>query len=234
MEELKLRKILIAALLTVFSFSTVTTASAQSYEPSVIENINVNVNDVKEYTFDDILALEPYVHVEDGLLILDENSASDAGIDYELIQGQQEYFNYLNQQVKTNAISVSQDLTIQDLSDDSNVYQNNSPMLLAKASCKGKTTSPESFWWGYRTKLNSCDTKKAISDANTVGASAGITTAGLGGLGAWFPVFLAAGVVTGLTSSYFWLLATRLDANNNGSGVIVDMTWATAFDIEPQ
>ncbi|MFJ8087397.1 hypothetical protein ACIQ7N_04175 [Lysinibacillus sp. NPDC095746] len=228
-----MRKILIAALLTVFSFSTVTPAFAQSYEPSVIEN--KNVNDVKEYTFDDILALEPYVHVEDGLLILDENSASDAGIDNELIQGQQEYFNYLNQQVKTNVISVSQDLTIQDLSEDNNEKQSDSPMLF-KATCKpkGKTTSPESFWWGYRTKLNSCDTKKAITDANTVAAGAAISTAGLGGLGAWFPVFLAGGVITGLTSGYFWLFGTRLDANNNGSGVIVDMTWATVYDIEPQ
>jgi len=230
MEELKLRKILIAALLTVFSFSTVTTAFAQSYEPSVIEN--VNVNDYEEYTFDDILALEPYVHVEDGLFILDENSANDAGIDYELIQGQQEYFSYLNQQVKTNAISVSQDLTIQDLSEGSNGVQNNSPMLFA--SCKGATRPAEYHWWGYKTYLNSCDTKKAISDANTVGGSAGITAAGLGGLGVWFPVFLAGGVIAGLTSGYFWLFATRLDANNNGRGVIVDMTWATVYDITPQ
>lgn len=225
-----MRKILIAALLTVFSFSSVTTAFAQSYEPSVIENIKVN--DVEEYTFDDILALEPYVHVEEGLLILDENSASDAGIDYELIKGQQEYFNYLNQQVKTNAISVSQDLTIQDLSEENIGYQSNSLMLLA--DCKGVTKPAEAHWWGYKTYLNSCDTKKAITDANTVGASGGITGAGLGVLGIFFPVLLIPGGVSALTGSYFWLFATRLDANNNGKGVIVDMTWATVFDITPQ
>ncbi|MGE7093569.1 hypothetical protein ACQKII_19360 [Lysinibacillus sp. NPDC048646] len=228
MEELKLRKIFIAALLTVFSFSTVTTAFAQSYEPS----LNVNVNDFEEYTFDDILALEPYVHVEDGLFILNENTASEAGIDYELIKGQQEYLNYLNQQVESNAISVSQDLTIQNLSED-NQYQKTSAML-AKASCNGKTTGAEYHWWGYKTYLNSCDTKKAISDSNTVAAGGAITAAALGGLGYWFPVFLAGGVISGLTSGYFWLFATRLDANNNGRGVIVDMTWATIYDMTPQ
>ena len=88
MEELKLRKIFILVLLTIFLLPTVTTALARGYEPSVmdfvIENDN-NVKDFKEYTFEDILSIEPYVHVEDGLLVLNETAAIEAGIDNEQI-----------------------------------------------------------------------------------------------------------------------------------------------------
>ena len=34
--------------------------------------------------------------------------------------------------------------------------------------------------------------------------------------------------------AYWWLLASRLDANNHGYGVYIEMTWALVFDITPQ
>ncbi len=235
MEELKLRKIFILVLLTIFLLPTVTTALARGYEPSVmdfvIENDN-NVKDFKEYTFEDILSIEPYVHVEDGLLVLNETAAIEAGIDNVLIKGQQEYFIFLNRQVEMNVISVSPDLTIHNLSNNNNDYRSNT--LLRFAGCKGVTRSPEYFWWGYKTKLNSCDTAKVSSDAGTIAAGGTITATGLTGLGFWFPPLVAAGVISGLTSGYFWLLSERLDANNKGSGVVVDMTWATIYNITPQ
>ncbi|WP_146552058.1 hypothetical protein [Rummeliibacillus sp. SL167] len=52
----------------------------------------------------------------------------------------------------------------------------------------------------------------------------------LGGLGIFFPVLL----IPGATGSWFYLFATRLDANNKGKGVIVEMTWAAVFDITTQ
>ncbi len=229
MEELKLRKIFILVLITIFLLPTVTTTLAQSYEPSIIEN--GNIKEFEEYTFEDILSLEPYVQVQDGFLVLNENDASEAGIDSILIKGQQEYFIFLNQQVKSNAIRVSSDLTIQNLANN-NEYQSNTLMRFAR--CKGVTASPEYFWWGYKTKLNSCDTAKVSSQAGTLGAGGTITATGLTGLGFWFPPLVAVGVISGLTSGYFWLLSERLNANNKGSGVIVDMTWATIYNITPQ
>lgn len=90
MEELKLRKIFIFVLISIFLLPTVTTTLAQSYEPSIIEN--GNIKEFEKYTFEDILSLEPYIQVEDGFLVLNENDASEAGIDSILIKGQQEYF----------------------------------------------------------------------------------------------------------------------------------------------
>ncbi len=84
MEELKLRKIFILALLTIFLLPTVNPAAAQSYGPSVIEK--ESIEDFKDYTFEDILSLKPFVHVEDGFFVLNENGASEAGIDSILIK----------------------------------------------------------------------------------------------------------------------------------------------------
>ncbi len=229
MEELKLRKIFILALLTIFLLPTVNPVVAQSYGPSEIEN--KNIEDFQDYTFEDILSLEPFVHVEDGLLVLNENGASEAGIDSVLIKGQLEYFVFLNQQVEINAIRVSPDLTIQTLSNN-NEYQSNT--LKRSAWCRGVTTSPEYFWWGYKTKLNSCDTAKVSSQAGTIAASGAITAVSLTVIGGWFPPLIAVSAIPGLTSGYFWLLSERLNANNKGSGVIVDMTWATIYNITPQ
>lgn len=229
MEELKLRKIFILALLTIFLLPTVNPATAQSYGPSVIEKDSIE--DFKDYTFEDILSLKPFVHVEDGFFVLNENGASEAGIDSILIKGQQEYFIFLNQQVKLNAISVASDLTIQRLSNN-NENQNNTFIRFTR--CRGVTTSPEYFWWGYKTKLNSCDTAKVSSDAGTIAAGGAITTTSLTALGVWFPPLLAVGAISGLTSGYFWLLSERLNANNKGRGVIVDMTWATIYNITSQ
>ncbi|MEG0258750.1 MAG: hypothetical protein RR651_02660 [Lysinibacillus sp.] len=230
-----MRKLVIAVLLTVFSFSSVTTAFAQiqSFESSVSVTENIN-NNVAEYTFEDILSLEPYISVKDGLFMLNVNKASKAGIDSELIRGQQEYLDSLNQAVKNGVLSVSKNLTIKDLSDDTNQYQNDSLTPFAACKPKGVTRKAQKFWWGYKTLSNSCDTKKLISDANTAGATGGIVGTGGGLLGLFFPVLLPGAGVAGLTGAYFYLFATRLDANNNGKGVIVEMTWAAVYDITPQ
>ncbi|MEK5333535.1 hypothetical protein [Lysinibacillus sp. FSL W8-0992] len=225
-----MRKIFIFVLISIFLLPTVTTTLAQSYEPSIIEN--GNIKEFEKYTFEDILSLEPYIQVEDGFLVLNENDASEAGIDSILIKGQQEYFIFLNQQVKINAISVSSDLTIQNLANNNHEYQSNTHMRFAR--CKGITTSPEYFWWGYKTKLNSCDTAKVSSQAGTLAAGGAITAVSLNVLGVWFPPLVAVSAIPGLTSGYFWLLSERLNANNKGSGVIVDMTWATIYNITPQ
>jgi len=45
------------------------------------------------------------------------------------------------------------------------------------------------------------------------------------------PAFAGA---TAAGNLYFYLLASRLDANNRGRGVIADTTWALVFNITPQ
>ena len=229
-----MRKIFIIVLLTVFSFSTLSTGAAQASGIHVKGSENINV---KAYTVEDVLSLEPYVYVENGLFNLDVEAASKAGMDYELISGQQNFFAQLNQQVRAGELTVSEDLSIQNNNQEqvqNELVQNGGITLFSSCIPRGVTTSPESYWWGYKSKLNSCDTLTMIDNSNTVAAGGAGSAIALTGLAVWFPVLLAGSVVTGLTSSWYWLFATRLQANNNGKGVIVEMTWVAAFDITPQ
>lgn len=228
-----MRKILITVLLTVFLFPTVTTTGfAQSIDLSVIDNFkNENIN-VTDFTVDDILALEPYVHVEDGFFIFNEKEAIEDGVDYELIKGQQEYFNFLNQQVENNVISVSKDLTIENLS-VSNQYQGNRSIELNK-TCYGRSVAAQYYWWGYSTVLNSCQTENVIKDARIVGDTGNVSGGGLGILGYFFPVFLLPAAISFLTGGYFNMFANSLENKNKGRGVIVDMTWVGVYDITSQ
>lgn len=66
------------------------------------------------------------------------------------------------------------------------------------------------------------------ADFNSVSSVA----AGLAVVSMWFGG--ASSVPADLTSAYFWLLASRLDANNFGRGVYIEMTWLLVFDITPQ
>lgn len=60
-----------------------------------------------------------------------------------------------------------------------------------------------------------------------VGGAAGIAT----------HVFLKAALVVGgadIDAGYWSLVATRIDANNQGRGIYIEMTWALVFNITPQ
>ena len=62
------------------------------------------------------------------------------------------------------------------------------------------------------------------------GAAAGIAIV--------FPVTAAvAGAIAAgaaFDAGYWWLVATRIDANNKGNGTIINMTNVLVFDIMPQ
>ena len=138
----------------------------------------------------------------------------------------------MNKQVKLNVIKVAEDLTIENLVETKTLSNNGSVGIMA--TCYGNSRDPVYHWWGYKSYLNSCDTKKAISSINTAGASGAISTGGLAGAAFFFPVLAIPASVAAISSGWFWLFATRLDANNNGKGVIVEMTWAAVFDVTPQ
>lgn len=227
-----MKKIFSLLMVFVLSFSTMSTVFGQGNNTTLVNNAEdtgINIKENEEYKLDDILALEPYVFVENGHFKIDSNEAIENGIDLALIQGQQKYFNHLNQQADNGELVISQNLAITDLK----TSKKNSG-ITTFATCKGITKGPVNYWWGHKTWANSCDTKKLISDANTAAASGGIAGSGAGVIGVFFPIVLVPAGVAALTGSYFYLFATRLDANNNGKGVIVEMTWAAVFDITPQ
>lgn len=182
----------------------------------------VTPNSSSYYTVDDVKELEPFVSVSNGRFQLDEQSAIKNGFSYDLIKIQQKTFEELNSEAETGKITINPDLSI-----DSN-YE--TPALYAghAYNCGGGiNTSTEFFWWGYARYMCDCvanDFAANLNSAASVAAGAAVVAAFI------HPV----GSLIGIDSAYWWLVASRVDANNNGRGVYVEMTYALVFDITPQ
>lgn len=213
-----MKKFLAVFLSMVMMFSLSVTAFAQSpveAEPTV---------SASQYTVDDVKALEPYISVENGRFIFDTDAASDDGVPSDLINGQTAYLQKLNTQAANGEIAIADDLSITSLTPSA-------PMTRAGhwASCGGgKNTATTNHWWGYSRYACDCETNRMSADFNSCASVA----AGVGVVGAYFGAVGA--IPGGLSSAYWWLLASRLDANNHGHGVYVEMTWVLVFDITPQ
>ncbi|AMQ71806.1 MULTISPECIES: hypothetical protein [Bacillus amyloliquefaciens group] len=175
----------------------------------------------EQYDKQDILPLEKYVSVKNGLFALDYEKAKADGIEKGLLDGQKAYFEYLNDEITAGKLEAKKDLSIVEKTESA------SPEM-APLACKGKNYGPKHYWWGYHVKMNSCATDNFVHDMNTAGS----TAAGIAVFTAYFG--FVPGAIPGAASVFFGLMANRADANNKGKGVKADITWALAFSFSPQ
>lgn len=162
---------------------------------------------------DSITNTQEFVEVDNqGYIKLKDNVSQENYEKYNLGQLEEHFVN-LNQKVDQNIISISSDLEIQENNNIFTIYSS------------GPTQ--EYNWWGYRTTYTNAQTNSAVSTLNAFAAGSG----GAAAVGFWFPVF---GAGAGLSAGYAGLLANRMDANNNGNGVLVDMTWAAVYNVSPR
>lgn len=207
-----MKKFLCFMLSAIMILSTSTTAFAQSPD---------NITQQQEYTVEDIKALEPYISVDNGHFEFDSESAIANNVDAELINGQCAYLDILNAEADNGYLTINNDLSI-----DTHAIQSRAGHW---SNCGGgKNTDVTNYWWGYARYACDCETNRMSADFNSCAS----VSAGVGVIGAYFGAVGA--IPGGLSSAYFWLLASRLDANNHGKGVYVEMTWALVFDITPQ
>lgn len=189
----------------------------------------------KNFTKQDILSLEKYISVnKKGIFKLDKKSARKDNIDIELLNGQESYLTYLNSLILDGKIKADSNLNITNVSTTSNSREDANILFQANSSshwpsCGGGISTEVAYhWWGYSRYLCDCQSQELAADLNSVASvGAGITViaAYFGGLPAIPP---------GLASAYFWFFASRIDANNHGNGIYVEVTWVLAFDITPQ
>ncbi|QPQ31242.1 hypothetical protein [Lysinibacillus sp. JNUCC 51] len=209
-------------IISMFSFSGLNVFATENVE-SPIQTKNIE----GEYTFEDIMSLEKYVSVNEGLFNLDTTRAVKDGVSLELLEGQQRYFDSLNLEINEGKLKADENLEITNLDSNPDTFLPNKGIYLF-ANCNGVTTSPTVHWWGKSRKFNSCDANKFAADLASVGAGA----AGAGILAIWFPGMGWASIIS---AAYCALYSSRVTANNAyNTGVIVDMTWAMVYDIEPQ
>lgn len=199
------------------------------------------VMDAENVTKEDILNLRPFVELrEDGTLFLDAETAEANGAKEGAITALQMHFLYLNAEVSSGDIVIDEDLNIIGGERPVGPYNNNA----RAASCCGHGINAYTeYWWGYQRKACNCESNRIVNDLNTLAAGGAMGVGGFGvagGITAIFGATIAGGILAiiggGLAfdSGYWWLVATRIQANNEGNGVICDMTYALVFDITPQ
>lgn len=215
---------LIVSILLVFSASSTAIAADNSISNSkiVISRYNYSVNEVKQ--------LEPYVYVEDNHFAIDYKRAVNDGVDINLIEYQQRVFDYLN----SKEIKINDNMSFTIESPETLLSASIAPEVTCMATkhwynCGGgRNTSTTNYWWGYARYACDCETNRLVADLNSaasVAAGAGVIGTFFGGIGT---------VAGGLSSAYWWLLSSRIAANNHGRGVYIEMTWVLLFDITPQ
>ena len=179
-------------------------------------------------TMDDVFALEPFViRNQDGTLSLDVEAALANNKNQVAIEALNQHFSVINTQILSGEIFTDEDLNII-----------NGEHLIKSHRCSSGVNSYTTFWWGYQRYACNCETNRIVSDLNTWAAGGTMTGGAAAGVAIVFPVTatVAGAIAAGAAfdAGYWWLLATRIDANNEGNGTIINMTHVLIFDIEPQ
>jgi hypothetical protein len=226
-------KSFIFVLMMVMFFPLTTTAFATN-DFTANESKAVKVLIVNNYTVDDVKALEPYVYVENSRFGINADAAMADGFDEALIQEQKQFFEQINKEAAQGKVIIKEDLDFTAFSSDS-VYACDVCRAAAARGAEhwyscggGRNTAATNHWWGYSRYACNCETQRMAADFSScasVAAGIGVVGKYFGGIGA---------IPGGLSSAYWWLLASRLDANNHGRGVYTEMTWVLAFDITSQ
>ncbi|MDN9012900.1 hypothetical protein [Brevibacillus laterosporus] len=186
---------------------------------------SVSVAAEGDFTKEDILPLKKYVTVNsEGFFEFDIEKAKADGFEDELLIGQQKHLQQLNAQIAEGDLKAYNNLDVKAIHSDKP-----SSVISIKGNCNGITTDVKTYWWGYSRKMDSCKTNRVAADfasASSIAAGTAVVAGIFGG---------APAVPAGITSAYWALLSSRLYANNSdNTGVVLDMTWAYVFDIEPQ
>ncbi|WP_051254730.1 hypothetical protein [Halobacillus kuroshimensis] len=182
-----------------------------STDSNVKQNLVSSEDTAEQKQSEMIKNVKPYVHLNDDGTIELKDVPQETYDRYNL-SSLEKHFQTINKGVHNGTLTVDNNLNVEEVT----------PAFTTMA-VYGKWTY---HWWGYDRKFNDYQTEQYIDRLNTQAAGAGMVT----GVGAWFP---PVGGLAAVSGGYWYLLATRVDANNHGNGVLVQVTWANIFDVEP-
>lgn len=217
------KKLLSMALCAIMVMGMSTTALAA-------EGVQTNTTQANEEaaTMNDIFELEPFVvRNQNGTLSLDAQAAITNNKNAEAVAALQHHFETINQEIQSGQISTDEHLNIIG-----------GEHIIKSHRCSLGKNSFTTFWWGYQRYACNCETRRIVSDLNTWAAGGTMAGGAAAGVAIVFPVTapVAGAIAAGAAfdAGYWWLLATRIDANNQGRGTITNMTNVLIFDIIPQ
>lgn len=183
----------------------------------------------KNPTYEDVIALDPYVSVVKGQYVIDKKAAQAAGISKELIDSQAEYIKTINKEAKDGLITIKESKEFEVVSSDSTfavVALENHHEGEQAQGCRGGRNSTNFCWWGVKRFACDCETKRIASIFKWCSVGAGLVSMVMSVFQLAYPV--AKGVLD--FGAWYWsLLADKMNAKNYGRGVQVNLTWVLAF-----
>ncbi|MBR5947248.1 MAG: hypothetical protein IKZ82_01205 [Clostridia bacterium] len=222
-------KKIISVLLTVTILSlTIMPAMAEGGQGDFIVNPNypISYEDASD-VIDQIMALEEFITVDNGRFVFDMQRARERRIDQQLLDGQQAWLDSINQLAEAGEVVINSDLSI--ISDEGESACGH------WYSCGGGFSSgARTHWWGLSRDYCDCGAQQLVGQLHTfrtiVGGGAALSAVSF--LTAVFPGAASLAIHLTICASYIDLLATRIDANNHGRGVCVNLTWIAIFKID--
>lgn len=194
----------------------ISTSNISNVSPSTMDHL-VKLNDEthnieSQPTVEEIQSLDLFVFVENNQFVLKLPEGIEVDdVTYNAVVSS---INKANEEITKNNATINEITKTIDTNE------------ITLFSSQGYTS--QKFWWGERGIYTNAQTNAAVKQGNVAAAQIGLGTAFL----AFIPLLgpLAAG--TGVTAAYITLLTSKMDAANNGRGVIVDMTWALVFTVK--
>lgn len=223
----KLGKRSVALILSIlFVLSAAVPALAADKLNKQKENLKEKEPETKIASYEDVIALDPYVSVVKGQYVIDKKAATAAGISKELIDSQAEQIKTINQEAKDGLITISEDKAFKVESDKSafsvTVLEEHSDADNLQG-CRGGYNSTGFYWWGVRRYACDCETRRIANNlkwcSNIVNLILSI-----------FKIPNAYARAALNFGKWYWnQLADRMNAHNYGRGVQVNLTWVLAF-----
>lgn len=187
-------------------------ASAKSFNNSTV-TISSTINTNQQTRMD--LMKKCVIRNSDGTLAINENKAESLKISQNDILSLQKYFDYINSSIKTGKLVTDNNLNI-------TVVRNSHLLGFSQDYV-------QYHWWGLTRYANNENTKQIVSDLRSYAHGATM----VGGFGTIFGIPQVVGG-SAIAVGYWSLLAERIEAHNNGNGVIVNYTYVGVFSVDSQ
>lgn len=177
------------------------------------------MEDVEEVDNKELInKVEKFVEVNNEGHIQLSNELSEEMYEEYNLSALEDHFEELNYGVDSELIAIDKNLNVIELGSQPTLYAND-------------YISSTTHWWGRSTIYNNSQANAAAQQFRNY--ALGYST--IGGLGVLVPgIGPAVAGAGGLSATYSNLVANRIDNNNNGNGVVLNMTWVAAFTVEPR
>lgn len=222
---LKSSAIALSSMMVFSGLGGISAHASERINPNVAqENLNNSeeITIVQDEKFDQYVeSLEKFVQKNsNGTISLNENYKT-LNIPVDVINGINEWMDYLNQEVVKGTVTIQDDLSVSYTTPNISQQKNYQSFATVAAASKGKNAF-RSYWWGYKVYLNNKNTKLLVDSIYNGATGAGLAavfSSAIPGVGNIVIKGVAAGI-----AAVGGAAGRQISGANNGKGVYLRFT----------